>query len=130
MQDLNQWVNQHLYPHQVHSFAVYEDEHLESNDKVMATVYFKGAANSSLTLPDNISTPIFKTEVNVMRGPWDGAYEWAANRVRQLGLRESRTIPATANKENENQKVVAVLSWERSVEDSLNVRNGGCCTVF
>mmetsp|Transcript_24004 Transcript_24004/g.21336 ORF Transcript_24004/g.21336 Transcript_24004/m.21336 type:complete len:103 (+) Transcript_24004:466-774(+) len=100
------------------------------NADIKATLYFRGAENASLSLPAEIATPIYKVEHHVQGGDWDESYKWGEQRLRDLGLRQSRSIPASANKEEGNEKVMCIISWSRDVENSLNTRSGGCCTIF
>lgn len=125
-----QWAEQHLYPHQIAFFAVYEDEHSDANNDVRATIYYRGAANASLNVPADIKTPIYSSHLHVQGGDWRESYEWAQSKINDLGLQETKAVPATANKEEGNEKVVAIISWSRAVEDSLNQRQGGCCAIF
>jgi len=130
MTEATQWLGQHLYPHQIVHFTVYEDEHSLANEDIKVTVYYRGAENSSLAIPEDVNTPIYSHKLIVQGGEWVDAIQWGLDTVNELGLRETRSIPATANKELDNEKVVAVLYWSRAVEDSMNTRSGGCCAIF
>jgi len=130
MEQVQQWAEQHLYPHQIAYFSVYEDEHSMENADIRATLYFRGEANAKLSLPEGVSGPIYKVEHHVQGGDWEESYQWGSDRLAALGLRQSRAIPASANKEEGNEKVMCIISWSRDVENSLNTRNGGCCTIF
>ena len=124
------WCEKHLYPHQIRYLTIYEDEHSFSNDDIHATIYYRGARHDQLSLPVDIQSPIYSYETHVQGGNWSESYEWSANRMTELGVKETHCCPATANKETGNKKVVGLLYWSNTVEEALNNRGGGCCAVF
>lgn len=119
-----------MYPHQICYLSIYEDEHSFDNDYIRATLYYRGASAAAINVNEDIKLPIYNQEVHIQGGDWVDSYQWGLRRMNELGVRESHCVPVTANKETENEKVVAILYWSRTVEDSLNTRDGGCCAVF
>jgi len=83
-----------------------------------------------LSIPEDIKTPLYSHKLIIQKGEWQDAIQWGLDTVTELGLTETKSIPATANKEVDNEKIVVVLYWPRAVEDSMNTRSGGCCAIF
>jgi hypothetical protein len=131
IKEVANWMGQHLYPHQVQCVSIYEDEHSLGNDEIRATVYYKDSKSSSIQIPEDIATPIFKYKLSVVGGEWDATYQSGVQAMAEMGVRETRCVPCTANKEEGNEKVQVIFHWDRSTEEALNAQaRGGCCVIF
>lgn len=136
--DLNGLLNQALLycntfvaPHNLVSISIFEDDHPCPKQHYHVVVYHKGFATRPLDKPVDIQGDIYSLK-QVSADGWEDAMDQALNVVESSGTEQTKFTCSAYNSSENDQKVVAIVSWSKIHEDTLNdIARGGCnCAIF
>ena len=135
--EVKDYCNQHIPPHNLISISLYEDAHPNDGGGINACITHTAGANPapiSDKAQEVAAGPIYEIQVITETGEWEDMFGAARDRINQLGGQEGHLVAST-NDSSVDGGVIIVLSWKHILQANMMEldRPAGCmeqCTIF
>lgn len=138
-EQVRDWLNAYVAPHQLLSITIHEDEHPNTNSGVVRAIITHTAGANPTRLADGPAKGTLPaggvytlhTFMGESNDSWTSVFDQATGKINQIGGQEGFSVTC-ANWSKNDGRFVAVYNWQAIYEAQLTelLRPAGCCTIF